>query len=176
MDINVLISEEELQKKIAELGATIRKDYDGKEILLVCVLRGSIMFAADLSRHLDAATTELEFIEASSYGDGTVSSGNIRITKDIGCDIKGKNILIVEDIIDTGLTLSFIIEHLAKKEPKSLKVCTLLDKPTRRKVNNINVDYCGFVIPNEFVVGYGLDFGQKYRNLNFIGFIENGGA
>ena len=171
-NISVLISESDLQSKIDEMGATIKKDYEGKEVVIIGILRGSIMFMADLAKKLDPETTEFEFVEVSSYGAETTSSGVVKINKDVSSSITGKHVLVVEDIIDTGHTLAAIIEHLERKKPASLQICTLLDKPERREVQKIKVDYTGFFIPNKFVVGYGLDYNQKYRNLGYIGIIE----
>lgn len=171
-NISVLISERDLQSKIDEMATSIRKDYEGKELILIGILKGSIMFMSDLAKKLDPETTEFEFIEVSSYGNETVSSGIININKDINSCIEDKHVLLVEDIIDTGNTLSKVLEHLKVKRPASLKVCTLLDKPERREVHDVKVDYTGFSIPNKFVVGYGLDYAQKYRNLGYIGVME----
>ena len=175
MEILTLIQEKELKARVKELGLEISNDYKDKELLLVCILKGSIIFTADLSRYLNIATTEFEFIEVTSYGDSTTSSNHVKILKDVTTSLLNKHILVVEDILDTGHTLSFIIKHLQNKKPASIKICTLLNKPERRQIDNINVDYCGFVVPNKFVVGYGLDIAQKYRNLNYIGYIESGG-
>ena len=174
MEISVLISEGELEERIKALGEEIKKDYEGEEITLLCVLKGSVIFTADLARHLDPTTCEFEFIEVSSYGDGNVSSGEIKITKDLTC-IKDRHVLIIEDIVDTGHTLAFLVEYLKTKYPKSLKICSLLDKPERREAKGLNIDYLGFTIPNKFVVGFGLDVAQKYRNLGYIGFVNEGG-
>ena len=153
----VLISEEELQKRIGELGQQLAKDYDGKDPIFVGVLKGVVNFFTDMA--------------VSSYGGGTSTSGNVKMLKDVSCNIKGRHVVILEDIIDSGLTLKFVAEHLRSMEPASLKICTLLDKPERRKVD-IFADYVGFTIPNEFVVGFGLDYQEFYRNLPFIGVLK----
>lgn len=170
--IKVLISESELQKRIDELGAQINKDYEGREIILVCVLKGSVLFMVDLAKRLQPDSIEFEFLEVSSYGNEEVSSGIIKINKDLGIPITGKNVLLVEDIVDTGATLSAILKHLKAQKPASLKLCTLLDKPERRIKDGIDIDYTGFTIPNKFVLGYGLDYQQKYRNLRYIGVVD----
>ncbi|KYO69285.1 hypoxanthine phosphoribosyltransferase [Thermovenabulum gondwanense] len=167
----ILISEEEIKAKLKELGEKITRDYrDSDNILLVGVLKGAIIFIADLIRHIDLPL-EVDFMAVSSYGASTESSGVVRILKDLEQNIQGKNILIVEDIIDSGLTLSYLYNLLKSRNPADIKICTLLDKPSRRKVN-IKVDYLGFEIPDYFVVGYGLDYNEKYRNLPFIGVLK----
>ncbi|ROR25666.1 hypoxanthine phosphoribosyltransferase [Mobilisporobacter senegalensis] len=168
--IKVLVSEEEISAKVRELGAIISKDYEGKDVHLICVLKGGIFFTCDLAKRISAPVT-LDFMSVSSYGDETVSSGRVKIVKDLDDPIEGKDVLIVEDIIDSGRTLSFLIDMLKSRKPASIKLCTLLDKPERR-VTDVEVDYVGFNIPDEFVVGYGLDYVQKYRNLPYIGVIE----
>lgn len=172
MNISVLISENEIQNRIEELAQTIKKDYEEKELILICILKGSLIFMVDLAKKLDPRTTEFEFVEVSSYGDSEMSSGIVKINKDISSSITDKHVLVVEDIIDTGHTLAAIVEHLSRKKPASLKICTLLDKPERREATEIVVDYTGFSIPNKFVVGYGLDYKQKLRNLGYIGVVE----
>jgi len=172
MNISVLISESEIQNRVSELAETIKKDYEGKELILICILKGSLIFMVDLAKKLDTKTTEFDFLEVSSYGDEEVSSGIVKINKDINSSITDRHVLIVEDIIDTGHTLAAIVEHLSRKKPASLKICTLLDKPERREATGIVVDYTGFSIPNKFVVGYGLDYKQKLRNLGYIGVVE----
>ena len=167
--IKTLISEEDLQNRIAELGAQITKDYEGEEIYLVSVLKGGAFITVDLAKRINRPVF-LEFITASSYR-GTTSTGDVKVDDDKDIDIAGKNVIIVEDIVDTGRTLSVMLEIFKKKNPKSLKLCTLLDKPDRR-VTPVSVDYCGFTIPDEFVVGFGLDYDQKYRNLPYIGVVE----
>lgn len=171
--MNVLISEEDINKRLAELGAKISEDYKGcEELVLVCVLKGSVYITCELSRYIDVPVI-LDFMSVSSYGNETVSSGRVRILKDLDDSIDGKDVLIIEDIIDSGRTLSYLYEMLKSRNPKSLKICTLLDKPDRRiPESTISVDYTGFVIPDKFVVGYGLDDAQKLRNLPYIGVIE----
>ncbi len=169
--IKVLISEEEVSTKIKALAEQINKDYEGKEVHLICVLKGGVFFTCDLAKSITLPVT-FDFMSISSYGDGTESSGRVKIIKDLDDSIEGKDVLIVEDIIDSGRTLHHLIELLKTRKPKSLKLCTLLDKPSRR-VTEVKVDYCGFEIPDEFVVGYGLDFAQRYRNLPYIGVVEN---
>ncbi len=164
----ILITEQQLKEKVKELGRMITKDYQGKDLVLLGVLKGAIMFMADLSRAIDLPLS-IDFMAVSSYGSSTRSSGIVKIIKDHDINIEGKDVLIVEDIIDSGLTLSYLRETLLGRKPRSLKICTILDKPERREAD-VKVDYCGFKIPDKFVVGYGLDFDEKYRNLPFIGF------
>lgn len=166
----VLVAEEELYEITKKLGEKITKDYQGKKLLMVGVLKGSIYFLTDLSRHIDLPC-QLDFIQASSYGSGTVSSGNIKITKDIADDLSEFDVLLVEDILDTGNTLKHIYDMLIQRNPQSIAVITLLDKPSRR-VADIKADYVGVDVPNEFVVGYGLDYDQYYRNLPYIGVLK----
>lgn len=166
----VMISREELAQKVAELGAQISKDYEGEELFLIGILKGSVPFMADLMRAI-TLDVEMDFMSVSSYGSGTKSSGVVRILKDLDSDITGKNVLIVEDIIDSGLTLAYLKEYLAKRNPKSVKIVTMLSKPARRKAD-IEADYTGFVIEDRFIVGYGLDIDQKYRNLPYISWIK----
>lgn len=168
--IKILITEEEVDKKIKELGNQISKDYEGKEVHLICVLKGGAYITCELSKRITVPVS-LDFMSVSSYGNGTVSSGRIKIIKDLDDPIEGKDVLIVEDIIDSGRTLNNLLELLKSRKPNSIKICTLLDKPERR-VTDVTVDYVGFNIPDEFVVGYGLDYAQKYRNLPFIGVVE----
>ena len=168
--ISVLIPQEELEGRIREMAAQISKDYEGEKLHLVCILRGSIFFTCELAKYITVPVT-IDFMSVSSYGDGTESSGRIKIMKDLDDSIKDKNVLVVEDIIDSGHTLSHLLSFLKVREPKSLKLCTLLDKPDRRVVN-VDVDYVGKEIPDLFVVGYGLDYAQKYRNLPYIGVVE----
>jgi hypoxanthine phosphoribosyltransferase len=163
----VLVSKEEIDAKLAELAAQIDKDYEGKDLLIVGVLKGAAMVMADLARALATPVT-MDWMAVSSYGAGTKSSGVVRILKDLDTDIAGRHVLIVEDIIDSGLTLSWLLSNLSSRGPASLQVCTLLRKPEAAKVD-IDVKYVGFDIPNEFVVGYGLDYAEKYRNLPFVG-------
>lgn len=169
--IRVLLSEEEVNARIKEIGAQISKDYEGKEIHLICILKGGIFFTCELAKRISIPVS-LDFMSVSSYGDDIKSSGVVKIIKDLDDPIEGKEVLIVEDIIDSGRTLSYLIDILQKRNPKSIRLCTLLDKPDRR-VKNVKVDYVGFNIPDEFVVGYGLDYAQKYRNLSYIGVVEN---
>ena len=166
----VLISKEQLAAKVAELGAQISKDYEGEELVLIGILKGSVPFMADLMRAI-TLDVEMDFMSVSSYGSGTKSSGVVRILKDLDSDIAGKNVLIVEDIIDSGLTLAYLKEYLAKRNPKSIKIVTMLSKPARRKAD-LEADYTGFVIDDMFIVGYGLDIDQKYRNLPYISWIK----
>ena len=166
--IDVMIPEDELQAKIAELGKAITEHYQGtSELVLIGLLRGSCLFLADLCRHIDLPVS-LDFMTASSYGNGTMSSREVRVLKDLDDEIKGKDVLIVEDIIDSGFTLSKIRNIIQLREPKSLAICTLLNKPARREVD-VPVEWTGYTIPDEFVVGYGIDYAQLYRNLRFIG-------
>ncbi len=167
---SILIDEEALQLKIKELGEQITKDYQGKELLVICILKGAVMFVSDLIKRIDLPL-EIDFMAISSYGNSTKSSGIVRIIKDLNEEIKGKHILIVEDIIDSGLTLSYLIDNLKSREPASVAICTLLDKPDNRKTD-IDIVYTGFVVPDEFVVGYGLDYAEKYRNLPFIAVLK----
>jgi hypoxanthine phosphoribosyltransferase len=167
----ILLSEDEIQAKVAELGARISADYAGKSLTLVSVLKGSLPFMADLMRAI-TIPVRIDLMEVSSYGGtATESSGLVRILKDLSASIAGEDVLIVEDIIDTGLTLNYLIRYLRGKNPATLRICTLLDKPARRLVD-IPVDYRGFTIPDQFVVGYGLDYGEIYRNLRFVGVLR----
>lgn len=159
----VLYTEEQLQKRVAELGAAITRDYQGEEVLMVCTLRGASIFFCDLIRHIDL-DVKLDFIATSSYGTDTKSSGEVRLTKDLSGPIAGKNVIIVEDIIDSGLTLKYLKRLFEARAPKSIKICTLLDKPEGRKTV-LEGDYVGFTVPDAFVVGYGLDYAERYRNL-----------
>ena len=171
--ISVLISQEEISKRLAEMGAQISKDYDGcEELVLVCILKGSVYITCELSRSITVPVT-LDFMSVSSYGNAKESTGRVRILKDLDESIAGKDVLIVEDIIDSGRTLQNLYEMLSSRNPKSVKICTLLDKPDRRIAEcTISVDYTGFVIPDKFVVGYGLDYEQKLRNLPYVGVVE----
>ena len=166
----VLITEAEAKKRIAELADQINRDYEGKEYTVVVTLRGAVMFFADLFRQL-TGNVDCDFIAVSSYGATTSTTGEVKMSKDLSSPIKGKHIIIVEDIIDTGITLSYLQKMFSAREPASLKVCSFLDKPSRREVE-IEGDYIGFTIPNEFVVGYGLDYDEKYRNLPYIGVLR----
>lgn len=163
----VLISQEQISEKISELGSKISEDYKDKHLLLVSVLKGSVVFMADLMRAI-TVPCEIDFMCVSSYGSGAKTSGVVKIVKDLDIKLEGLDVLIVEDILDSGLTLSYITEILAARNPNSIKICTLLDKPDRRQAN-IKPDYMGFVIPDAFVVGFGLDYNEKYRNLPFVG-------
>jgi hypoxanthine phosphoribosyltransferase len=165
--LNVLYTEEQIQNRLAELAKEIEQDYEGKDILLVGVLRGAVMVMADLSRHF-GRHLEMDWMAVSSYGSGTKSSGVVRILKDLDTDISGRHVLVVEDIIDTGLTLSWLVSNLGSRGPASVEICTLLRKPEALQMS-VDVKYVGYDIPNEFVVGYGLDFAEKYRNLRCIG-------
>ena len=166
----VLFSEERLARRVGEIAEQITRDYQGKEIMLISVLRGSFVFMADLCRRIDLPCT-IDFMSVSSYGNGTSSTGQVQITKDLSSDITGKDLIVVEDILDSGNTLSYLLRVLEQRRPASIRLCTLLDKPERR-VKDVNVDYTCFNIPDEFVVGYGLDYAQRYRNLPFIGIVE----
>ena len=166
----VLITEEELKEIVAQLGKKITEDYKGKNLFLITVLKGAVVFLGDLMRAIECPC-EIEFMVTSSYGAGTVSSGNVKIVKDIDVPLEDKDVLIVEDILDSGLTLSFLMDLLKNRNPKSIAICTLLDKPSRR-VADITAKYTGRQIPDEFVVGYGLDYDEKYRNLPFIGVLK----
>ena len=168
--IRVMLSEEEVNNKIREIGSQISKDYEGKQIHLVCVLKGGSFFMCELAKRITVPVS-LDFMSVSSYGGDTVSSGVVKIVKDLDESIVGKDVLVVEDIVDSGRTLSYLMEMLRDRGPKSLKLCTLLDKPSRRVID-VDVNYTGFRIPDEFVVGYGLDYDQKYRNLPYIGVVE----
>lgn len=168
--IRVMLSEEEVNKRIKELGEQISKDYEGKEVHMICVLKGSTFFTCELAKRITVPVS-LDFMSVSSYGSGTQSSGVIKVKKDLDEPLMGKDVLVIEDIVDSGRTLSYLLKMLGEREPASLKLCTLLDKPDRR-VTDVYVDYTGFQIPDEFVVGYGLDYAQKYRNLPFIGVVE----
>lgn len=170
MTEEILITKEQLEEKVSELGAQISKDYAGKPMLLVGILKGSVPFMADLMRHIDG-DVEIDFMAVSSYGGSTSSSGVVRIIKDLDHDIAGKNVIIVEDIVDSGLTLSYLKAHLLGRNPASLKICTILDKPARRQVD-FAPDYCGFQVEDKFIVGYGLDYDQKYRQLPYISWIK----
>nr|WP_293699194.1 hypoxanthine phosphoribosyltransferase [uncultured Peptostreptococcus sp.] len=167
----VMLSQEEIENKVTELAKQIEKDYEGQDLLLVGILKGASVFVADLMRKINL-NVNIDFMSVSSYGSGTVSSGTVKILKDLDVDIKDKNVLIVEDIIDSGITLRNLYDTLMTREPRSLKLCTLLNKPARKKVD-VNVDYVGFVIEDKFIVGYGIDYDEKYRNLPYIAIIED---
>ena len=170
--IHTLIPEEEVEKRICEIAAQISKDYEGKSVHLICILKGSVMFMSELAKRITVPVT-MDFMSCSSYGSGTVSTGIVKIAKDLDEPIEGRDALIVEDIIDSGNTLSYLIEILGKRKPASLRLCTLLDKPSRRVHHEVKVDYTCFQIEDLFVVGYGLDYDQRYRNLPYVGVIEN---
>lgn len=169
--VDILISENEIHNRILEIADRINKDYEGEELTLICVLKGGVMFMCDLVRRLNLSV-RLDFMSVSSYGSETKSSGVVKIIKDLDDSIDGKNVLVVEDIIDSGNTLSYLIDILKKRGPKSIKLCTLLDKPSRREKKDVFVDYVCFEIEDRFVVGYGLDYDQRYRNLPYIGVME----
>lgn len=168
--VRVLISEEDIKSRIEQLGEEISAAYQGKNLHLICILKGGAFFMCELAKWIKVPVS-LDFMALSSYGSGTQSSGVVRIAKDLDEPIEGKDVLVVEDIIDSGRTLHYLLDILDKRNPASLTLCTLLDKPERREME-VPVDYVGFAIPDEFVVGYGLDFDQKYRNLPFIGVVE----
>ena len=169
--IRVLLTEEEVNKKISEVAAQINKDYAGEEIHLICILKGGVFFTCELAKRLTIPVS-LDFMSVSSYGSDTKSSGVVKIIKDLDEPLEGKNVIIVEDIIDSGRTLAYLIEVLKQRNPKNIELCTLLDKPERRVKKQVQVKYTCFTIPDEFVVGYGLDYDQKYRNLPYIGVVE----
>ena len=166
----ILFSEEQLAKRVSELAEQINRDYAGKEILLISVLRGSFVFMADLARKI-TLPCRVDFMAVSSYGKGSTSSGQVQITKDLSEDISGLHVIVVEDILDSGNTLSYLLRLLEQRHPASIRLCTLLDKPDRRKVE-VAVHYSGFTIPDAFVVGYGLDYAERYRNLPYIGILK----
>ena len=168
--IRVLLPEEELNERIQTLGREISRDYEGRQVHMICVLKGGSFFMCDLAKRISVPVS-LDFMSVSSYGSGTKSGGVVKIVKDLDEPIKDKDVLVVEDIVDSGRTLSYLLEMLMARGPRSLKLCTLLDKPDRRVVD-VNVDYTGFEIPDEFVVGFGLDYDQRYRNLPYIGVVE----
>lgn len=170
--VRVMITEEEINAKISEMGAKISKDYEGKQIHMICVLKGGVFFTTELAKRVTVPVT-FDFMSVSSYGGDTVSSGNIKIIKDLDEAIVDKDVLIVEDIIDSGRTLSHLVKLLQSRSPRSLKLCTFLDKPSRRDPQaDVKVDYTVFEVPDEFVVGYGLDYDQKYRNLPYVGIVS----
>ena len=168
--ISVLISEEDVEKRIQEIGSAISKEYEGKCVHLICVLKGGVFFACELAKRISVPVT-MDFMSVSSYGSDTKSSGVVKIVKDLDESLKDKEVIVVEDIVDSGRTLSYLLEMLKDRGPASLRLCTLLDKPERRVID-VHVDYTGFNIPDEFVVGYGLDYDQRYRNLPYIGVVE----
>ncbi|WP_394523764.1 hypoxanthine phosphoribosyltransferase [Lacrimispora sp. JR3] len=169
--IRVLLSEEEVAAKIKEVAEQISKDYEGKKLHLICILKGGVFFTCELSKRITLPLT-MDFMSVSSYGSGTVSSGIVKIVKDLDDPIEGKDVLIVEDIIDSGNTLSYLIEVLKQRNPNSIELCTLLDKPERRVKKQVQVKYTCFTVPDQFIIGYGLDYDQIYRNLPYIGVIE----
>ena len=166
----VLFTEEQIQERAKELGAQISQDYAGEELIVLGTLRGAVMWMCDLLKRIDL-DTKIDFVSASSYGSATQTSGVVRITRDVDMDLYKKNVLIVEDIVDTGTTLKYLKNYLGERNPKSVKICTMLDKPSRRR-NDLTADYIGFEIDDLFVVGYGLDYDQKYRNLPYISYLE----
>ena len=168
--IRVLLSEEEVNKRISEVAAQINHDYEGKSVHLICVLKGGVFFTCELAKRITVPVS-LDFMSVSSYGGNTVSSGVVKIVKDLDEPLEGKHVIIVEDIIDSGRTLSHLKDLLGQRQPESLRICTLLDKPERR-VTDVDVEYVGFRIEDKFVVGYGLDYDQQYRNLPYIGVVE----
>ncbi len=170
--IRTLISSEQIQKRVKELGAEITRDYDGRPLVLICILKGSFVFAADLARAIDLPL-RIEFLGVRSYGDDTESSGVVQITQDLTKPVDGEDVLVVEDIVDTGLTLHYLTDLLEARHPASVKVCSLLHKPSRKKMD-VGIDYLGFTVEDVFVVGYGLDWAQRYRNLPMIGVVEDG--
>ena len=169
--VRVLLKEEEVEKRICEVAEMINRDYAGRQVHLICILKGGVFFTCELAKRLTVPVS-MDFMSVSSYGGGTESSGVVRIIKDLDNSIEGKDVLIVEDIIDSGRTLAYLIEILKQRNPASIHLCTLLDKPERRVKKQVKVDYVCFTIPDEFVVGYGLDYDQKYRNLPYIGVVE----
>lgn len=171
--IRVLLTEEEVDARIGEIAAQISEDYAGQEVHLICILKGGVFFTCELAKRLTIPVT-MDFMSVSSYGGGTESSGIVKLVKDLDDSLEGKNVLIVEDIIDSGRTLAYLIEVLKQRGPAQIRLCTLLDKPERRVKKQVKVDYVCFTIPDEFVVGYGLDYDQRYRNLPYIGVVEQG--
>ena len=169
-EINVLIKEDEIVARVKELAEQINRDYEGKTLHLICILKGSVFFTCELAKRLTIPVS-LDFMSVSSYGSDTKSSGVVKIVKDLDESLKDKDVIVVEDIVDSGRTLSYLLEMLRDRGPASLRLCTLLDKPERRVID-VHVDYTGFNIPDEFVVGYGLDYDQRYRNLPYIGVVE----
>jgi hypoxanthine phosphoribosyltransferase len=169
--IRVMLSEEEVAVRINEIAAQVSKDYEGKKLHLICILKGGVFFTCELSKRITLPLT-MDFMSVSSYGSGTVSSGIVKIVKDLDDPIEGKDVLIVEDIIDSGNTLSYLIEVLKQRNPNSIELCTLLDKPERRVKKQVQVKYTCFTVPDQFIIGYGLDYDQIYRNLPYIGVIE----
>ena len=171
-NISVYLTEEQLNERIAQMGAEITKRFAGESVYLVCILKGSIFFTTELAKRIELPMT-IDFMSVSSYGAATRSSGVVNIKKDLEQSIEGENVIVVEDIVDSGHTLSRLVSLFESRKPKTLTICTLLDKPERRVVDDLKVDYTGFVIPDKFVVGFGLDYDQRYRNLPYIGFVED---
>ena len=169
--LKTLIDSESIAKRVKEMAEEINRDYEGRTIHLICILKGSVFITTELAKHITIPVT-MDFMSVSSYGDATESSGRVRLIKDLEESIEGKDVIIVEDIVDSGNSLSFLYDMLKARKPNSLRMCTLLDKPERRVVENVNVDYVGFKIPDEFVLGYGLDYMQQYRNLPYIAVLE----
>ena len=170
-NLNVLIDEEKLNNRIKEMAKQIENEYKNEEIVLVCILNGAVYFTVELSKNIKDSSIILDFMKVSSYGEGTQTTGNVELKVDLSTNIENKNVIIVEDIIDSGYTLNYLYDYLKSKNPKTLKICVLLDKKERRE-KDIRVDYTGFEIENKFVVGYGLDYADKYRNLPYVGYIE----
>lgn len=170
-EIKKLINEQDLNERITQIAKQIEKDFENEEIILVCILKGAVYFTVDLSKNISKIPVTLDFMKVSSYGSGTESSGKVELKVDLSSNIEGKNVVIVEDILDTGYTLNYLYDYLKSKNPKTLKICVLLDKKERRE-KEIDVDYTGFEIENKFIVGYGLDYDEKYRNLPYVGYIE----
>ena len=169
--MKVLIPQDKLEERIKELAEEISRDYAGKELNLICILKGGVMFMTQLAKHITGCHVTMDFMSVSSYGNERVSSGKVRIVKDLDESIEGRDVLIVEDIIDSGRTLSHLLEMLGTRKPASIRLCTMLDKPSRREVN-VKVDYTGFTIEDKFVLGYGLDYDQFYRNIPYIAVVE----
>ena len=169
-NVRVMITEEKLTRRIQQLAQQISEDYAGRQVMLLCILKGSVFFTCELAKYLTVPVT-MDFMSVSSYGNGTSSSGVVRLVKDLDESIEGKDVIVIEDIIDSGRTLSYLMENLSSRRPASISLCTLLDKPDRRTCE-VKVDYVGFEIPDEFVVGFGLDYAQRYRNLPFIGVLS----
>ncbi|MBE7720790.1 hypoxanthine phosphoribosyltransferase [Lacrimispora indolis] len=169
--IRILLSEEEVAKRVKEIADEVSRDYEGKPLHLICILKGGVFFTCELAKRINLPLT-MDFMSVSSYGAGTVSSGIVKIIKDLDDPIEGKDVLIVEDIIDSGNTLAYLIEVLKQRNPNSIELCTLLDKPERRVKDQVKVKYTCFTVPDLFIIGYGLDYDQKYRNLPYIGVIE----
>ena len=170
-NLNVLIDEEKLNNRIKEMAKQIENEYKNEEIVLVCILKGAVYFTVELSKNIKDSSIILDFMKVSSYGEGTQTTGNVELKVDLSTNIENKNVIIVEDIIDSGYTLNYLYDYLKSKNPKTLKICVLLDNKERRE-KDIRVDYTGFEIENKFVVGYGLDYADKYRNLPYVGYIE----